>query len=51
MTEIDKLLHSLKILEDNKHLTFKLIYGRYNIDIKKLIKELHDNKLRSNSME
>jgi hypothetical protein len=43
MTEIDKLLHSLKILQEHKHRTFKLIYGEHNIDIEKLIKELNDN--------
>lgn len=43
MTEVDKLLHSLNILKENKHTTFKTVYGEYNINIDKLIKELHDN--------
>lgn len=50
MTEVDKLLHSLDLLKKNKHTAFKTVYGEYNIDIDKLIEELHENKLWPNSV-
>jgi hypothetical protein len=43
MTEVEKLLHSLQILKQHRHTTFKLVHGEYNIEIDKLIKEINDN--------
>jgi hypothetical protein len=51
VTELDKLIDSLERLQRRGHATFKTVYGKYNLDIEKLIKELYDNKLRSNGME
>ncbi len=43
MTEKEKLKHSLNILLEHRHTTFKTVYGEYNINIRKLIEELDDN--------
>ena len=40
MTEREKLKHSLDILLEHGHTTFKTVYGEYNINIQKLIEEL-----------
>ena len=49
--EIEKLIHELKILENENYLEFKLVLGTHNINIKKLINELYEcNSLCDNNM-
>ncbi len=39
--EIEKLLEDLKNLRENKTEFFKLVFGKQNIEVKKLIQEVN----------